>query len=778
MHPIPPDDAPHTGLAGRLRLARAVLVWERLWPALVPPLSLVGSFLALALMDVLPLLPGWLHGLVLAGHAGGIAFLGWRGLARLRLPAAAEAARRLERDSALSHRPLSTLADRLAAGGDDPLAAALWQAHRRRLAGLVARLALRWPSPGMAERDPWGWRALAVLLLAIGIAAGGHEPAARVSRALAPAVDGAGGERRLDVWITPPAYTGAPPQALTAAESGRPLTVPAGSAVLAVVGGGWGTATLSLGGRGLDFQPMGEGGQRLEARIDGGRTLSVSQGWQTLGRWPLTVIADRPPAIAVTAVPADGERGRLRLGWTAADDYGVTRARVEIRRADAPEGETLVVELPLPGGGRQAVDGDSVHDLSGHPWAGLEVMATPIASDALGQDGAGKAIPLVLPERSFADPVARRLAELRRLVTADRRVALPVAMALDPIIAQPALVRGDLTVLLALALARAGLSGPSFDLAEVQDLLWNAALTVEEGDLAGAERAMEEARSALAQALDSGASEAEIRQLLDRFQAAMERLVAALAARGAVSPSSGEAGNAVSTQELAQMMQAMRGMAESGARDALRRMADALAQMLSTLGAGPPPPQAAAAARAMKTLEDLARRQQELMDQTFRRAQEGAPARGDGEAAERQRALRQGLGAAMRSLAELGGDVPAGLRDAEGAMGSAVGDLAKGAWGSAAEAQGQALDRLREGARQAMERMAPMMMPGAALGPRDPIGRPLPGTGAGDDGATRIPTVGEVQKARQLLDEIRRRSGDAGRPAAERDYLHRLLKQF
>jgi Flp pilus assembly CpaE family ATPase len=34
------------------------------------------------------------------------------------------------------------------------------------------------------------------------------------------------------------------------------------------------------------------------------------------------------------------------------------------------------------------------------------------------------------------------------------------------------------------------------------------------------------------------------------------------------------------------------------------------------------------------------------------------------------------------------------------------------------------------------------------------------------------------RRARELLDEIRRRSGDAERPTAELEYLERLLERF
>jgi hypothetical protein len=35
-----------------------------------------------------------------------------------------------------------------------------------------------------------------------------------------------------------------------------------------------------------------------------------------------------------------------------------------------------------------------------------------------------------------------------------------------------------------------------------------------------------------------------------------------------------------------------------------------------------------------------------------------------------------------------------------------------------------------------------------------------------------------VQRAKKLIDELRRRSGDRERPKIERDYIERLLRQF
>ena len=42
----------------------------------------------------------------------------------------------------------------------------------------------------------------------------------------------------------------------------------------------------------------------------------------------------------------------------------------------------------------------------------------------------------------------------------------------------------------------------------------------------------------------------------------------------------------------------------------------------------------------------------------------------------------------------------------------------------------------------------------------------------------KVPTESERKRARDILEELRRRSGDADRPKLEREYIDRLLRQF
>jgi hypothetical protein len=60
----------------------------------------------------------------------------------------------------------------------------------------------------------------------------------------------------------------------------------------------------------------------------------------------------------------------------------------------------------------------------------------------------------------------------------------------------------------------------------------------------------------------------------------------------------------------------------------------------------------------------------------------------------------------------------------------------------------------------------------------DPLGRPLRGRDYGDDTTVKVPGEIDVQRARRILEELRRRFADPERPQIELDYIERLLKDF
>lgn len=757
-----------------LRMARLLLALETIWPTLVWLAGLTALFVAVALFDVLSYLPAWLHLGVLVAWLVPLPWLAWR----LRQAWAVDwrqAARRLEAENALPHRPFQTLWDH-PAGGD----CALWDGHAARAAALVSGGRLWWPRSDMARRDPWGLRAGVLLALVVALAGGTQDWRGRLHRAMVPAVELPGlGPDSLEVWVTPPAYTGLPPRLLRPGDDAAPVPVPTGSAVLAVLSGGFGGASLVLDGRDIAFSRQEDGGQRAETQIQGGENLVVRQGWRDVASWPLRMVADLSPDIDFAAPPEVAERGRLLLAVVAGDDYGLTRMWVEFRRLGAAVGEEpLRVALPLPASRPKQFGSSSWHDLTAHPWAGLPVLAQPVAEDSLGQRGAGEVATLTLPERNFLNPHARQVIEQRRLLTESRTHAPGAMGVLDQLAVDPSRFNDDLRTFLALRTARHALSNPGFDLAEVQDLLWNAALRMEDGDLASAEQRLEEVRRQLEQALDEDVSGPALDALLDQFQAALQRYLAALAERlGTSADQLPQVGAAISDQEMMDMVGAMRDMAAIGARDGLRRMLRDMAGILDDLQTRMPQKPSSAVSDALRGLRDLATRQQRLLEQSHRQAQE--PTVPPGPASRQQQEVRQSLQGLRHELMQGLGQEPVALDDADQAMEQAIRSLGQGDWGAAAQAQGQALDLLTQGMRQALEDMAAGAMMGSAGLPRDPLGRAQPGgRGVDDDGSTRVPEQAEMQRARAILDELRRRAGDFSRSRDERDYLLRLLRQF
>jgi hypothetical protein len=139
------------------------------------------------------------------------------------------------------------------------------------------------------------------------------------------------------------------------------------------------------------------------------------------------------------------------------------------------------------------------------------------------------------------------------------------------------------------------------------------------------------------------------------------------------------------------------------------------------------------------------------------------------------------------------GDPTEGLGQAEGEMGNAEGQLGQGNADGAGESQGRALEALRRGAQnlaQALQRQQgdgqqPGDGPGERVGRQqnsgpdaDPLGRPLRSRELPDDSSVRVPGEIDAQRARRILEELRKRFGESVRPQLELEYIERLLKDF
>ncbi|MGR3565942.1 MAG: TIGR02302 family protein [Heliomarina sp.] len=163
--------------------------------------------------------------------------------------------------------------------------------------------------------------------------------------------------------------------------------------------------------------------------------------------------------------------------------------------------------------------------------------------------------------------------------------------------------------------------------------------------------------------------------------------------------------------------------------------------------------------------ENLAQRQRELRDE-LRRQQGNLPGGGT----EEGQAARDALDRAGRAM--------------EGAEDS----LRRDDLAEAIDQQSEAMEALREGMRalgEAMAQQEQQSQPGQGMAEgqerarnRDPLGRNAGSNGSIGTDENLLQGEDVYRRARELLDEIRRRTGEGERPQMELDYLERLLDRF
>lgn len=826
------------GRALRLRAAYTSaalsLTAERIWPPILLLLGLGALFLILAWAGVFAALPGYGRIALLTLLALCVPAILWR-YRRLRLPTRAEIVGRIEAASRLSHQPLAVQAERPL--GDDPLALALWRSHQRRMAERLRGLKGGAPNARTEALDPHGLRAVLVLGLVTSFAYSHGPGGGRVADAFAPVEGTILAAPRVDAWITPPAYTGRAPVLLNkTAQAEAVHQVPEGS-ILSV-------RLSDARGAGLSFSPRG-GGEKLgiqpterdeasgaaayEVELGTSGVILLETRLRTLGEWAVAVVPDLAPLIEFEGEPQEARNGALNIAYRISDDYGAVSGTAEIAVPDAAaDARPLVaapdIRLSMPRRARGQASARTSVNLVDSPYAGAEVTMTLTATDDRGQTGRSEPKTLILPERTFTNPLARAVVEQRRILALDANQARRVVRMLDAVT-----LRGDDLIestgdLLALRVARSSIASARSDdeLLWAVDFLWEIALGIEDGNLSVAERRLRDAQEALSEALEEGASEEEVAQLMQELREAMQDYLQAMAEAMQNSPpqSQMQMGEVqeIRPQDLERMLDRIEDLARAGSPEAARQLLAELQEMMDNLPSmqaqqqGQQGGEQSPAQQQMNALGEMLQRQQELMDRTFelgreqvrRQMQEGgmpgdpgeAPTMSAEEIEEAMRRLQAEQGElqeqlqALQEQMEAQGMAPGeGLSQADEAMGQAEGALGQGDDGLAVGRQGEALAALRRGAQEMMSQMQaqgqgnqPQGQQGMGYGPgqqssgRDPLGRERQRQGQDFGRDVDVPDEIDVQRARQILDQIRRRLGDRLSPQMEREYLERLLR--
>ena len=870
--------------------ARRALLVERVWPPLVFALAVSILFLAASWAGAWQFAPRAVRvgGVILFALGLGAAL---SPLLRLRRPAARDVLARLDRDAKVSHRPASSLADSLANDHGDPVTQALWAAHRVRLEREVEAIRVSPPSPGMAARDPYALRfGVAMLAFAAAVVAG---PAMygrfidafdwRSNEAIVAVA-----ESRIDAWIDPPPYAGQPPRVIDFKTADpQTLTVPEDSVL--VVRGDPGVVGTRVDGGITPFEQKNEkqaasaSGEKSTTPANPPRASATAPYSPTEKRWTIhgsgkaTILrGGRPIGVAVLAVTPAGNptivstedpranlAGTLTLAYKTQDRYGLAGARADFARpheGSGPAPRTLApppqAALQLPPTATGVGDGRTTVDLSEHPWAGAKVTMRLTAVSISGKTGDSGAIEMTLPQRPFHNPLARALVEQRRdLILDPDHAPKQVETALTGLTIAPELFDTPANIYLGLKQAKTSLDHAhnDADLLDVAALLWAMAQQLENGDASKAERDLRAAEQALREALQRGASDAEIKKLMQQLREAANRFMSEMARNA---PDSSPEDQNLQSKDMDKMMDQMEDSARNGSREDAQAMLDQMQEMFENMRSAQDEKESPGEREMRKQigeLEKLLKDQQALRDDTFRsdqkdrarkRArrnqsspdqqdsqeqpdQDGSNApdqsdnnsdqddkqdqdqadKGQPQLGDRQQELRDRLAELQRKLKQFGMKGEKGFDDAQGDMKEAEGDLkggqgkgdksgqggqgGQGGKGAAVDAQGRALEALRDGAQGLQKQMdgqgkgkgkggkgtyvGRRSRPGEIPGD-DPLGRGAEGEKGREDGPLKQ-SAGAAERARRVMEELRRRLADPNRPVDERDYLERLMKR-
>ncbi|MFN0191115.1 MAG: TIGR02302 family protein [Aestuariivirga sp.] len=836
------EQNPRRRIERKIMLARLGMVFEAAWSALLWPLVIAAVAVAAIVSGLVPRLPEWpRYGLLIALA---LAF-GWsfRSLATTRWPSREAAMRRLERQSSLSHRPVSTYEDGLAPEAASEEGRALWEAHKFRILEKLKNLRAGTPRSTWRDLDPNALRVPALLLLAASLFLGAGSIRGNLADTVRLAPKAAAIPVTVDAWLKPPAYTGKPPLMLTSPamterlKAGGEILVPENSGLSVQVNGATQpmlrffamTGKNEAGAELTDVQSkvkLDKGQLKAEAQVPRPSVIKVFDGATELASWPVAVIPDAPPQINFRNEPKSEALGNLTIDWHASDDYGVASVTSEIGLSDnqedgmgfATDGVFLFDAPEFPVALKRAApkkeDGASSANLSAHPWAGLMVEMTLEAKDAAGRTGKSETKTFKLPERLFVHPLAKALVEQRKQLVLDPENAAPVKRLIDALLIYPdgLVPESGVHVSMASISSRLGNVESHDDIKLAIDLLWQTALAVEDGDLAGARAELEALRKELQRALAEGAPPERIKELMKKMREAMDKYMRQLAEESLRRQQQGQdrqqqrqAGREISPQDLQKMMDMIEKLAESGANEAAQDLLAQLDEILRNLQPGQPrqagPSQdGGPMSEMLDKLTELMRKQQQLMDETQRLPQPGAgdPSgeegnepgangqRGDpnGLAGE-QESLGDLLDQMMRQLGQNGLSAPESFGDAGREMDGAADSLRRSDRDQALGQQGDALSKLREGAQEMARQMLQQGMGqagadgqhGEARGDQDPLGRPLPYSGE-NHGPDRDMVPGEeaLRRAREILEMLRSRANMPELPKLDRDYLDRLLR--
>ncbi len=811
-----------TILTLKRRFARLMIGLEHVTLALWRPSIWTLFFCALWMFQI-PVMLGHVASIITALlYIAGLLTLLYKDLPHLKHGTSID--RRLERDSGVAHRPLSSLDDQLA-NPEKTQTWALWDTNKDRLRAALPRLKFIAPKAFLAASDPYALRFGVLLFFLCGLLVSGHGWDARMRYGAAPFSfnNAAAMQRGVQLWITPPAYTKAEQIILSATdESEEPIKIPAGSILKLRITGGLGAPTLHIDEQKWPLERAGKDSYIIEREIPPGQQISVKQFLMTRAAWRYEHIPDTAPIITLGSdAPQRQPDGALRFPMTLHDDYGVKTLNINATLGPTiigpPIGGAIMETRSIISPAGKNFQIAPLYDLTSHPWAGLPARLTFTATDHVGHSATTTPIEIVIPERIFRHPIAQKLIALRKeLIWGPEGDHTDIARALERTLFRPDLYQHDQIAFLALRSASSRLfyeKKPTIETASaVARLLWDTALRIEDGNLTLAARNVRDTQNDLEQALSNPeATPEEIAKLMTDLRNAMAQYFTELQKEMQKREAEGDnmifspdmLSQIIDPDALANFLDQMQAEMMNGDPAKAREMLSQLQRMMDMFSpsmAAPMPPDMQMMADGVNELQALIENQGKLLKTITQKTKawdmlislqsdllDSLPPLSTQSHKTEQESLRYILGQLMLEAADVLDEIPEGMGKAEREMFSAATLLGENQPKLSIPHQELALKYLKDAQKQLSQQFAQRMqqMTGFAFNGgqmrRDPLGRAFGQSGrqSGLPGEPiEIPDAAERNRAQEILRELRRRSGELNRPRAEREYFRRLLKQF
>ena len=570
----------------------------------------------------------------------------WLGFSKFRWPTQIEAIERV--DATLPGRPISALNDTQAIGSEDEASQSVWNAHIARMSTRLKDARMVEPDLKVSAKDPFALRYVALVAFVLALIFGSIFHVSSVADLTPGEGQNLAAGPTWEGWVEPPSYTGRPSLYLNDIDRDS-FDAPVGSQITLRLYGEIGALIVeeTVSGRTGEVLSASDPAQTFTITQQGELTLSGPGG----SSWSIGVIEDTFPTVRLSGPLERTATGEFRQPFEAEDDYGVVSGsatmELDLDRADrryglglAPEErEPISLDLPMTiSGDRTDFEETLIDDLAKHPWANLPIRMELTVEDAIGQTGGVVAQDAILPGRRFFDPLAAAVIEQRRDLLWNRKNAGRVSQVLRAVSHRPDEVFRSETAFLKLRVAIRRLeTGFAYDtltdelIEETADVLWEIAVQLEEGDLSDALERLRRAQDRLSEAIENGATDDEIAQLMQELREAMQDYMQQLAEQSGEQGENQQAQNQENMQELSgdqlqDMLNRLQELMEQGRMEEAQRLLDQLRQMMENMQVTQGQPgqngQQSPGQQAMEGLAETLRQQQGLSDEAFGDLQE------------------------------------------------------------------------------------------------------------------------------------------------------------